>query len=277
MNGVADSRAAAEFFDRAAKSYDREFARSPLGQELRTIVRERLAASFKPGDRVLELNCGTGEDAVWLARRGVQILATDVSREMLNRTSEKAAACGLTSMIQVGRLDLARPGPEYIGRKFEGVFSNFGGLNCATDLEPLASMLAECVVPGGTLVLVFMGRYCAWEMAWHCLHFRPAVAFRRLKPGGTVAGAECAMRVWYPTTRSISRVLAPSFEMRRAAALGVFLPPTYLAEVILRRPRLFRVLRHLERTLAARFPFKFVGDHTICEYRRTGDGRVHER
>ncbi len=277
MNGVANSRAVAGFFDHAARYYDREFVRTPLGQELRAIVRERLAASFKPGDRVLELNCGTGEDAVWLARRGVQILATDVSPEMLNLTSEKAAACGLTSMIQVGRLDLARPGREYIGRKFEGVFSNFGGLNCARDLEPLASMLAECVVPGGTLLLVFMGRYCAWEVAWHCLHFRPAAAFRRLKPGGTMAGAEYAMRVWYPNTRSMNRVLAPWFEIRRAAAVGVFLPPTYLAEVILRRPRLFRVLRNLERAFAARFPFKFIGDHTICEYRRTGDVRVHER
>ena len=41
-------------FDRAAPSYDRTFTETKLGRELRSLVWERLAALFAPGDRVLE-------------------------------------------------------------------------------------------------------------------------------------------------------------------------------------------------------------------------------
>ena len=53
------------------------FTESRLGELLRQAVWRRLDDVFRPGDRVLELDCGTGEDAVHLARRGVRVLATD--------------------------------------------------------------------------------------------------------------------------------------------------------------------------------------------------------
>ncbi len=277
MNGLVDNQATARFFDSMAGDYDRDFARSMFGQELRAIVWERLAAHFKPGDRVLELNCGTGEDAVWLAKRGVRVLATDVSTKMVNLTLHKANANGVTSMIETRVLDIAAPGSEFGGLKFDGVLSNFGGLNCARDLGPLVLMLAAHVVPRGTLVLVFMGRYCAWEMAYHFLHLRAGAAFRRLRPVGAQATrGPHVVRVWYPTTQSLRRTLEPWFEEKRIMGLGTFLPPTHLAPVVLRRPRLYRMMLRLEHRFAPRFPFNLVGDHTICEYQRTGEVLPHD-
>ena len=49
---------------------------------------------LKAGERVLELNCGTGEDAVHLARRGVRVLATDNSPRMLAAARSKIARAG---------------------------------------------------------------------------------------------------------------------------------------------------------------------------------------
>jgi len=276
-SGFAEGRATAGYFDSMAPDYDREFTRSPLGQELRAIVRERVAANFKSGDHVLELNCGTGEDAVWMAKRGIRILATDVSEEMLNSTRRKAAAGGVAPMIETRRLDISLPGSGVTGLKFNGVLSNFGGLNCAKDLTPLVSMLAGSVAPGGTLVLVPMGRHCAWEMAWHCLHLHPSAAFRRHGPGGAEARrGPYVIRVWYPSAGSLRRTLAPWFEEKRVTGLGTFLPPTYLERVVLRRPGLYRTLVRLERRLSAKFPFNLVGDHMICEYQRTGEASRHE-
>ena len=66
-------------FDALAADYDRSFTASAIGQRMRAAVWRRLDTAFAPGERVLELNCGTGEDAVHLAERGVRVLATDVS------------------------------------------------------------------------------------------------------------------------------------------------------------------------------------------------------
>ena len=45
---------------------------------MRAAVWARCAARFRPGFRILEMNCGTGEDARWLASQGMQVLATDI-------------------------------------------------------------------------------------------------------------------------------------------------------------------------------------------------------
>ena len=66
---------------------------------LRETVWERVDAQFRPGMRVLELGCGTGEDAIHFARRGVCVCGTDLSREMLSITRRKADAAGLAERI----------------------------------------------------------------------------------------------------------------------------------------------------------------------------------
>jgi hypothetical protein len=55
-------------FDEMAADYDRSFTASAIGSLMRQAVWRRLDACFRPGDRVLELNCGTGTDAIH--RRG---------------------------------------------------------------------------------------------------------------------------------------------------------------------------------------------------------------
>ena len=93
-------------FDSLAAGYDREFTDTLIGAAMRQAVWSRLDAAFGPGQRVLELNCGTGEDAVHLGRRGVQVLATDVSARMLDATREKVARAGLAGVVQVEQLDI---------------------------------------------------------------------------------------------------------------------------------------------------------------------------
>ena len=71
-------------FDAAAADYDASFSSSLLGGLMRRALWRRLDACFRSGDRVLELGCGTGEDAVHLARRGIEILAIDSSAAMVD-------------------------------------------------------------------------------------------------------------------------------------------------------------------------------------------------
>ena len=81
-NGAAFS-AAATAFDRVADSYDELFTHTAIGMAQRKQVWGKLIAAFLTGSRILELNCGTGEDARFLAARGRSVVACDASTEMI--------------------------------------------------------------------------------------------------------------------------------------------------------------------------------------------------
>ena len=130
-----------------AAEYNAAFAEPRLGRWLRGLVWDRLAGVFGQGDRVLELGCGTGEDAVWLARQGVEVWATDSSPAMIEVARAKAQAVGLDYLVHCGVLDMAALGPDSMPRDaaFDGALSNFGAVNCLPSLRPLVQTLANWI------------------------------------------------------------------------------------------------------------------------------------
>ncbi|MFN8447316.1 MAG: class I SAM-dependent methyltransferase [Anaerolineae bacterium] len=92
---------------------------------------------------ILELGCGTGEDALYLAGRGVRVTATDASPAMLAVARAKTAD---QPLVFVQPLDLNALPADFPA--FDGVFANFGVLNCLTDWRPLAAWLAQRIPPG---------------------------------------------------------------------------------------------------------------------------------
>src|SRR5258708_21992170 len=97
----------AEAFDHIGARYDAEFTNTDLSRWFRERVWERLAVLFKPGDTPLELGCGTGEGAVWLAQRGLHVLASDGSETMLAETRRKAKDGGLETIVETRLVELA--------------------------------------------------------------------------------------------------------------------------------------------------------------------------
>ena len=93
-------------FDAFAAEYDDSFTHSQLGQWLRPRVWQHLSRHFQPGDHILELACGTGEDALWLAQHNIHVTATDGSAEMVKVAAAKAARAGLSDKVQVYQLSL---------------------------------------------------------------------------------------------------------------------------------------------------------------------------
>src|SRR6185312_9833172 len=72
-------RTVREGFDRAAATYDQDFTDSAIGRLQREAVWRQLDDLLLPGDLLLDLGCGTGSDAIHLARRGLKIHAVDLS------------------------------------------------------------------------------------------------------------------------------------------------------------------------------------------------------
>lgn len=259
-------------FDAVAPRYDAAFTDQELGRWLRAAVWERLGAAFRPGDTVLDLGCGTGADALWLARRGVRVLGIDASAGMLDVAEAKALAAGLDEWVSFARLDLHDLG-DLIGRdgaepSFDGAYSSFGPLNCLPDRRPLGATLGRLIRPGGTLVLVVMGPLCPWEVGWYLAHGHLRTAVRRCRAGVPARVGGLTLRVWYPSPRRLRRELAPDFEHVETVGLGVFLPPSEMGRLVPRAPRLFETLRRIEERTRATFPATWLNDHYVSVFRR---------
>ena len=93
-------------FDTFAPTYDNDFTQTRLGQMLRGRVWRTLERYFNPGDHILELACGTGEDALWLAGQGVAVTATDGSAVMIQTAQAKAKQAGLDKLVTTRQLSL---------------------------------------------------------------------------------------------------------------------------------------------------------------------------
>lgn len=265
-----------EPFDAAAAGYDAEFTQTQLARWLRASVQAHLAEAFAPGDHVLELGCGTGEDALWLARRGVRVTATDVSQAMLAVAQRKAAAAGLTHLVDFAAIDLASP-PSAIDNsqfaihnsQFSGAFSNFGPLNCLPDRRNVAAALGQWVRPGGRVVLVLMAPVCPWEIGWHLLHGQVRPAFRRFRSGGEAhVGDGKTIRVWYPSPRTVAAEFAPTFETRELVGIGSLLPPSYLSGLVDRYRGVFDRLARADRRVGGVWPWTWLNDHFLMVLER---------
>ncbi len=260
--------AAATAFDRAAGSYDKVFTSSVIGQAQRKQVWERLLLAFAPGDRLLELNCGTGEDARFLARKGRSIVACDASAAMIevatSRTKLEAADADITFR------QLANENLGFLPRTklFDGAFSNFSGLNCAEDLGSVARNLASLVRPGGRLLLCLWSPVCAWEIVWYVLQGQVKKAFRRFSGKASARVGETTISVRYPGVREVQLVFSPWFLLDRRKAIGLFVPPSYVEDWARKHEATLKKLERLDDVLAGLPVLRDVGDHLLLEFTR---------
>lgn len=258
-------------FDPVAARYDRAFTYTPLGRLLRRRVWRILAEEIRPGQRVLELACGTGEDVVWLAQQGVEVVATDGAGKMVQIARQKAEAAGVAGAVTVHHCSLQQVSGGQLSwaGMVDGVFSNFGGLNTLGAWRPLARSLAQQVRPGGWLLLVVMGPVCPWEIGWHLLHGQARRAARRMRAPAVARVGGRPLPVWYPSPRRLAQAFAPWFRPCRTYSLGLWLPPTYLGHLVAGRPRLAATLNRIEQ-VTARVSGGW-GDHYILRLRRSKD------
>ncbi|MEM7349050.1 MAG: class I SAM-dependent methyltransferase, partial [Chloroflexota bacterium] len=238
-----------------------------LGQLLRPRVWHLLGKAFSSGQHALELTCGTGEDAVWLARRGVQVTATDGSAGMVKVAAAKAKRAGVSDLVSVQQASLQQVAQEAITDTFDGVYSNFGGLNTIGDWQPLAQALAKIVKPGGQAILVPMGPWCPWETLWYLGNRQPKTAFRRFRQQAEAKIGPTTIPIWYPSARRLRQDFLPWFRQLQCESLGLWLPPSYLDQFVNEMPEFFDKLNTFEKKTARLT--KGWGDHYIMVLERT--------
>jgi SAM-dependent methyltransferase len=259
---------AASAFDRVATSYDELFTRTAIGRAQRRQVWSRLLAGFHRGDRILELNCGTGEDARFLAQHGVSVLACDASAAMIDVAasySVVAEPAGFIEYRQLANEKLFRLSPRI---PFDGAFSNFSGLNCVADLQPVARNLAALVRPGARVLICLWSRVCLAEVLWFVVRGEAKKAFRRFPGRATARLGDSSISVSYPTIASVRRAFAPWFRLETRRAIGLFVPPSYAEPWVRENTSKLAWLEKLDRAFSAWPGLRDAGDHVLLEFVR---------
>jgi SAM-dependent methyltransferase len=258
---------AAAAFDAIAPQFDTRFRPWLSVEAQRRAIRRQLIAAFPSGSRLVEIGGGTGDDALWLARRGREVLMTDASPAMITTASAKSA--GRIRTVVAAAEEFGEVAEELKSEPlFDGAYSVFAGLNCVADLRSFGRGIARLLRKDGPLMLVMFGTCCPGEMLVETLRGRPANALRRFRRGDVPArlgGRDFTVR--YHRGRDLKRMFSPWFRLESRRGIGVFVPPSAAEPWISSHPRLLKSFEVADRSLSR--PLAFLGDHILYRFVRT--------
>lgn len=256
----------AQAFSLTAGKYDAFAQDHPHQMRMRNKVYAHLQRIVPAGGQILELNAGTGIDAVELARRGYVIHATDIAEGMLDRLKQKIREVKLRDRITLEeRSFLNLEGVQ--GAPFDAVFSDLGGLNCVADLSPIIQQLPRVLKPGGTVTWVLMPHICLWELG-EVFRLNFKVAFRRFSRQGVRANLEgLHFPVYYFSPRQVLAWFDSDYQLLALEGLSVITPTAESRNLARRHRGLYRALAWLDDRLSPHWPWSGWGDFYILSMR----------
>jgi ubiquinone/menaquinone biosynthesis C-methylase UbiE len=251
-----------EAFSRQSEIFDDYEKRNEILKWMRSVTHKHILRHLRENDIILELNSGTGIDAVFFSTRGFRVHCIDISEGMIRKLGEKVNSLKLNNFISYELLSFTEL-HKLEKKSFDYIFSNFGGLNCAPDLSLLFGQFRTILKPGGRVSLVMIPPVCPWEIA---LLFKGKfkTAFRRLKKGSVIANVEgINFPVYYYSVSDTAKALGPDFRIIEIQGLASISPPPYMENFPNRYPRLYQKLTYLDEKFSRYFPFNRYADHFI--------------
>jgi ubiquinone/menaquinone biosynthesis C-methylase UbiE len=260
---------AAEAFNKQSAVFDAIYSPNLIIQYKRKRVREHVECFLPPVSNILELNAGTGEDAVYFASKGHHVHATDIAANMQEALVKKVNDSGFQENISVELCSfnnlpaLKNKGP------YDLIFSNFAGLNCTSELDKVLQSFSALLKPGGIATLVVMPAFCWWETLL-ALRGNLKLAFRRFNSKhGVKANVEgVSFTCWYYTPSFIAESVKNEFDVLSVEGLCTIVPPSYFENFPHKFPRFYKWLQKVENKLKDKWPWKNTGDYFIITLRK---------
>lgn len=261
--------AAQQAFNRQATVFDALYSPNPIIRYKRQAVRAHIAHYLPSCSHILELNAGTGEDAIYFAGQGHTVHATDIAENMQQVLRSKVHSEGVEEKVSneicsYNALNtLQQRGP------YDFIFSNFAGLNCTGELSQVLKSFSPLLKPGGLVTLVVMPRFCLWEIIL-LLKGKFSTAFRRIRSRhGVTAHVEgIHFTCWYYSPKYIQRCLDEQFEVLQVEGLCTIVPPSYLENFPVKYPRLYQWLVRMEKRFGKTWPWRETGDYFIISLQK---------
>jgi ubiquinone/menaquinone biosynthesis C-methylase UbiE len=269
---INEQQAAKAFNNQSAK-FDTIYNDDTIIQYKRQRVRQHVQQYISPNSNVLELNSGTGEDAVWFAQNGHTVHATDIATGMQQQLQQKVNSKELQHLITTELISFTRLKHLQQQKKYDYIFSNFAGLNCTGDLDTVLQSFSNLLNEGGKITMVILPRFCLWEFL---LLFKGQfkTAFRRLfSSKGVTAHVEGAyFKCYYYTPSFIIQQLKKDFELLSIEGLCTLVPPSYIEGFAQKHSRWYHFLKNKEDKWKGKWPWKLIGDYYIISFKKKAIG-----
>ena len=259
---------AAAFSEQSA-IFDNLYSGNTIVQYKRKRIREHVQKYLSPQSYILELNAGTGEDAVYFAQQGHRVHATDLATGMLQVLQHKISFHSLGPSVTyelrsfMDLHNLQQKGP------YDMIFSNLAGLNCTDQLDKVLLSFDPLLKPSGLITLVILPKFCLWETLLACKG-KFKTAFRRFV-GSKGAKAHIEghhFRCWYYNPSYITRILGNSFEVLSLEGLCTIVPPSYIEHFAEKHPAAWQWLQKKEDRWKQSWPWKYIGDYYIITLKK---------
>jgi ubiquinone/menaquinone biosynthesis C-methylase UbiE len=261
---IMNEQAAAEAFNKQAPLFDQLYSEDIIIQYKRQRVRDHVLKWLKPASAILELNAGTGEDAIFFARQGHTVHATDISERMQDILQEKVKQQGLGPSITNELCSFNDLKTLFNRGPYDLIFSNFAGLNCTNDLPKVLRSFNALLRPGGIVTLVILPKFCLWEFL---LIFKGKfkTALRRFSGSkGSKAHIEGGFfRCWYYNPSLVIKTLKDDFDLVGLEGLCTLVPPSYIEKFAEKHPKAYGYLKKREDRSKNKWPWKNIGDYYI--------------
>lgn len=254
-----------EAFTLQSKIFDKYEEQNDILKWMRSVTRRHVMKHLRKEDRILELNAGTGLDAVYFVENGYKIDAIDISEGMIEKLKQKIDAFNLQDKISCEILSFTELNKLY-GQSYNYIFSNFGGLNCVDDLSKVTKHFRKLLNPDGRVTLVIMPPICPWEIAL-ILKGNLRTAFRRLYKNGIDANIEgVKFQTFYHSYSDIKKAMGKDFRLIELQGLASISPPPYMENFPKRHRKLHRSLCSIDERISNYFPFNKWADHIIATF-----------
>jgi len=266
---IENETAAARAFSQQALVFDAYDAGNSIIAYKRKRVRDHVMRYLAPNSRILELNAGTGEDAIWFALQGHHVHATDIAAGMQETLAGKVALAGLSDKVSrelcsfTDLASLQERGP------YDLIFSNFAGLNCTDELAKVLQSLAPLVKPGGQVSLVILPKFSLWEsLLVFKGKFRTATRRWFSSRGASSHVEGHYFKCWYYPPAFVIREMAPAFDLLGLEGLCTFVPPSYIEGFAERYPKVYGKLCRMEDRFKRAWLWRSIGDYYIISFRK---------
>ena len=259
----------AKAFSSQSAIFDKLYEEDLIIQYKRERVRAHLLKLLKQGSTILELNAGTGEDAVYLAERGFPVHAIDISPGMQRELEKKITDRNLSGSVTYEKCSFTKLEELKNKGPYDCIFSNFAGLNCTGDLKKVLGSFEPLLNPEGIVVLVILPGFCLWEILF-LLRGKFKTATRRFfSSKGRLAFVEgIPFLCWYYSPGFLKQFVRDKYFQFETEGLCTIVPPSYVEKFAEKHRLWFRRLSALENRFKNRWPWKNIGDYYIISFRK---------
>jgi ubiquinone/menaquinone biosynthesis C-methylase UbiE len=253
-------------FDSVAHDYDEHIT----GNSINMLLRERSLTLMKDvfcrSNKLLEIGCGSGMETLPLLKEGHDIVAVDISSEMLDIVRKKAADEGLSDHLITRKIkasEIESLVSEFGEGHFDGCYSTYGALNCEQTLSGIPEAIHVLLRRNGKFVAGIYNKYCLSEIIGYGLSFRFKRIMKRAETPVREGDSRFCIDVYSYSVPEVAKIFSRFFTVDRVIGVPVILPPSDLDAYARKFSNNSERLNAIDLWLGKRWPLSALGDHFL--------------